>query len=87
MSMKTIAIMTMIFLPGTFFSSLFAIPTLKWEGEEVVSERFWVYWVFTIPSTLVTVSVWLIFTEWKFFAETWNGIVYGLRRRAPKCSR
>ncbi|KAF2830362.1 hypothetical protein CC86DRAFT_452807 [Ophiobolus disseminans] len=30
-SMKTIAIMTMIFLPATFFAALFSVPLLQWD--------------------------------------------------------
>jgi hypothetical protein len=56
--MKTIAIMTMVFLPATFFAALFAIPTLQWEGPTVVQPRFWVYWAFTIPCTVLVFSVW-----------------------------
>ena len=57
-SMKTIALMTMIFLPGTFFAALFAIPTLDWEAPGVIQGKFWVYWAFTIPSTLIIGFTW-----------------------------
>ncbi|RYP19075.1 hypothetical protein DL765_003571 [Monosporascus sp. GIB2] len=57
-SMKTIAIMTMVFLPGTFFAALFAVPSLQWDQPTVVSDRFWVYWALTIPSTVAVLLIW-----------------------------
>ncbi|OTB15492.1 hypothetical protein K445DRAFT_22434 [Daldinia sp. EC12] len=64
-SMKVIAIMTMIFLPGTFFASLFSVPLLHWNEERIVGDKFWVYWVFTIPSTALIVMLWFIITQYK----------------------
>ena len=54
-AMKTIALMTMLFLPGTFYAALFALPTLKWDndGPGVIQREFWVFWAFTIPSTVL----------------------------------
>ncbi|KAI0106435.1 hypothetical protein GGR51DRAFT_169363 [Nemania sp. FL0031] len=68
-AMKIIAVMTMLFLPGTFFATLFAVPTLRWDQNPVVSDRFWVYLVFTLPSTLLIL---ILYKGWK------NVIVYGL---------
>ncbi|KAI4865813.1 hypothetical protein F4820DRAFT_469434 [Hypoxylon rubiginosum] len=62
-SMKVIAVMTMIFLPGTFFAALFAIPSLKWDNQDVVGEKFWIYWAFTIPFTLLIFFLWLVITQ------------------------
>ncbi|KAI1277891.1 hypothetical protein F5Y07DRAFT_76998 [Xylaria sp. FL0933] len=72
-SMKTIAVMTMAFLPGTFFAALFAMPLLRWDAgtdgdiddsnggqQSVISERFWVYWVFTLPVTAFVFLIWLV---------------------------
>ncbi|KAI1429012.1 hypothetical protein F5Y12DRAFT_588111 [Xylaria sp. FL1777] len=59
-SMKTIAVMTMAFLPGTFFAALFSVPLLRWDQEVVVSERFWVYLVFTLPVTAFVFLIWLV---------------------------
>ncbi|KAH8591297.1 hypothetical protein B0O99DRAFT_578626 [Bisporella sp. PMI_857] len=64
-SMKTIAVMTMIFLPGTFFAALFSVPSLKWDGEYVIQDRFWVYWVFTLPATFIVILVWFVLTNWE----------------------
>lgn len=58
--MKTIAIMTMVFLPGTFFAALFAVPSLDWDGPHIITSKFWVYWAFTIPFTLVVFIAWIV---------------------------
>ena len=57
-SMQTIAIMTMTFLPATFFAALFAVPSLRWDWPRVIQEYFWVYWAFTIPFTTLTFALW-----------------------------
>ncbi|PVH75688.1 hypothetical protein DL98DRAFT_316397 [Cadophora sp. DSE1049] len=57
-AMKTISVMTMLFLPATFFAALFSMPTLQWNESQVVGNRFWIYWAFTIPVTLLIFLVW-----------------------------
>ncbi|GAB1320948.1 hypothetical protein MFIFM68171_11158 [Madurella fahalii] len=64
-SMKTVAVMTMAFLPATFFAALFAMPSLQWDQPRVVQGHFWVYWAFTLPTTAAVFLVWLLFTERK----------------------
>ncbi|ERF76443.1 hypothetical protein EPUS_07323 [Endocarpon pusillum Z07020] len=56
-SMKVVALMTIFFLPRTFFATLFAVPTLTWSEDVVVSSRFWIYWAFTLPCTLLLVAL------------------------------
>jgi Mg2+ and Co2+ transporter CorA len=43
-AMKTVAVMTMLFLPATFFAALFSMPLLQWSEAQVIQDRFWVYW-------------------------------------------
>jgi hypothetical protein len=62
-SMKAIAAVTMLFLPGTFVASLFAMPIFSWNataGNDVISHRIWVYWAVTIPLTLITFGCFLL---------------------------
>ena len=66
--MKTIAAVTMLFLPGTFVASLFATPMFQWSATAglQVQSHIWVYWATTIPLTLLTIGfwwVWLKFTR------------------------
>ena len=52
-SMKAIAIMTMVFLPGTFLAAVFAVPSLPEAGRG----DFWVYWATAIPATMLVFAV------------------------------
>lgn len=59
-AMKTIAFVTLVFLPPTYISSVFSMSFFQC-GEDNgwgMSNKFWVYWVFAIPTTIVTVIVW-----------------------------
>lgn len=45
--MKTLAMVTVMFLPGAWVAALFAVPLFEWNAEadkKVLSGRFWVYW-------------------------------------------
>lgn len=61
-SMKVIAVMTMLFLPATFFAALFAMPTLQWNSTPVIQSSFWIYWAFTLPSTGLIFGLWFLTT-------------------------
>jgi hypothetical protein len=67
--MKTIAFMTMAFLPATFFAALFALPLFKWEESPVVQERFWIYWATTLPSTAIIFVLWFLIAKRKEIQE------------------
>ncbi|KAI1326262.1 hypothetical protein F5Y16DRAFT_237259 [Xylariaceae sp. FL0255] len=59
-SMKTVAILTMAFLPGTFIAALFAVPSLDWSSGTVITGHFWIYWAFTLPATALIFILWLL---------------------------
>jgi Mg2+ and Co2+ transporter CorA len=61
--MKTIAIMTMAFLPATFLAALFAIPSLDWQSDNVIQSNHWVYWAFTIPATILDFFSWYLLNQ------------------------
>ena len=71
--MKTVAIVTMFFLPGTFVATLFDIPLLTWASDEPngmtasrkVTPGFWLYWAVAVPLTLATFAVWLSWRRWQ----------------------
>ena len=68
LSMMTIAAITMVFLPGTFVASFFAMPVLDWEpvkGHHVVNSRFWIYWVVTVPLTIATILFWWVWFSYR----------------------
>ncbi|OAL48231.1 hypothetical protein IQ07DRAFT_633218 [Pyrenochaeta sp. DS3sAY3a] len=72
-SMKTIAIMTMIFLPPTFFATLFAVPTLKWDEKTIMQPNFKFYWAFSVPCTVLVLLIWdSMSSEKNIFAKMWS---------------
>ncbi|KAL2013244.1 hypothetical protein VTN00DRAFT_769 [Thermoascus crustaceus] len=46
-TLKSLTVLTALFFPATFIAALFALPNFT-------STPFWLYWVITIPLTLVT---------------------------------
>src|SRR5687767_14556785 len=54
--MKTIAIMTMAFLPATFFAAFFSMPSRQGDAS-------WIYWVYAMPATAMVFVLWLGFSE------------------------
>ncbi|KAF2230834.1 hypothetical protein EV356DRAFT_579711 [Viridothelium virens] len=62
-SMKTIAIMTMVFLPGTFFATFFSSPWFQWNSSPVIQSQFWTFWAFTIPVTALVFALWFGITK------------------------
>lgn len=55
-AMRSIAMMTMIFLPATFFAALFSMPCIpNW-----AQTNFWVYWVCAGPSTAIVLGVFYV---------------------------
>ncbi len=64
--MKTLAGVTVAFLPGAFVAALFAMPLFEWNAAGdgmIVSKRFWVYWAVTVPLTCLTLAVWVLWTR------------------------
>ena len=65
--MKTIAAVTMTFLPGTFIAALFAMPLFRWDAplskDGIVSRHFWIYWAVTVPLTIVVLVVGYLWTR------------------------
>lgn len=56
--MRTIALVTLIFLPATFISALFSMSFFNYSPDRQtwsVSNMFWVYWIFALPVTGLTV--------------------------------
>ncbi|KAM7201063.1 hypothetical protein V8F20_005072 [Naviculisporaceae sp. PSN 640] len=74
--MRSIAVVTMVFLPGTFFASIFSMTFFNWspdgssEGpnntsDEVVSPWLWIYVLFTAIATAATVASWYYFVVYR----------------------
>jgi hypothetical protein len=64
--MKTLAAVTVAFLPATFVASFFAMPLFDWNadpGSDVIKGRFWIYWAVAAPLTFTTIVIWLSWTH------------------------
>ncbi|KAL8418315.1 hypothetical protein RB594_001792 [Gaeumannomyces avenae] len=63
-AMKTLALVTVAFLPATFICAVFSMSFFNFSpdsGRWVVSDMFWVYWAVTVPVTVCTA---LFFMWW-----------------------
>ena len=75
--MRSIALLTMLFLPGTFIAILFTIPLFNWnpdpaKGETVYNHRFWIYWVAAVCLTVGVLGLWAVFTFKKKLKSLWT---------------
>ncbi|KAF1850800.1 uncharacterized protein K460DRAFT_412448 [Cucurbitaria berberidis CBS 394.84] len=62
--MRSISLVTMVFLPGTFFASIFSMSFFNWfgsEGKSRISSSVWIYVVITVLFTGVTIGLWYFF--------------------------
>ncbi|KAL5043617.1 hypothetical protein BDW71DRAFT_117924 [Aspergillus fruticulosus] len=62
-AMRTLALMSVIFLPATFIASFFSMGMFDWqapEGSRVVTPHLWIYWAITVPLTLIVTAIWLM---------------------------
>ncbi|KAK4160434.1 hypothetical protein QBC43DRAFT_325516 [Cladorrhinum sp. PSN259] len=71
-SMRSIAFLTMFFLPATFLASVFSMTFFKWDasdGEKVVSPYIYIYVLLVVGITALVLGCWYIFTKRRrFFA-------------------
>lgn len=75
--MKSIALLTMIFLPATFFSALFSTTFFSFgDGWWEASPRQWIYWAITIPVTVVVLAaynLWIFYSRFRNLLRTKPG--------------
>lgn len=65
-SMKTIAILTMLLLPGTAVSSLFSMNMFNWSSSDsshIASKWLWIYFVVSVPLTGMILAAWWRWTR------------------------
>ena len=65
-SMKALAAVTVLFLPGTAIASVFSMSMFEWDSTDssrVLSNRFWIYWAITSPLAIFTISAYLIWNH------------------------
>ncbi|KAJ2972068.1 hypothetical protein NQ176_g7369 [Zarea fungicola] len=67
-SMTAIAALTMVFLPGTFTSSVLSagIFSARAESQGIAISNLWWLWVaLTIPLTIVVIGIWWLYQRWQ----------------------
>ncbi|KAJ9130657.1 hypothetical protein NKR19_g9805 [Coniochaeta hoffmannii] len=79
--MRSIALVTMVFLPGTFFASIFSMTFFNWTPDStdgnhapIISEKIWIYFLVTGLFTLLTLTLF-----WYFVLHRQR-----VRRRLPR---
>ncbi|KAI0967978.1 hypothetical protein F4678DRAFT_474843 [Xylaria arbuscula] len=60
-STKTLTLLSSIFLPGTFVSSIFSMSFFDFNLKNSVSSSLWLYFLLTVPLTIFFVIIW-----WRF---------------------
>lgn len=65
-SMKTLAVVTLVYLPCTTVSSVLAMPLFDWDADDqsIVNPRIWVFFVFAIPLTITTIIIWRLWLRY-----------------------
>ncbi|OBT42429.1 hypothetical protein VE00_05993 [Pseudogymnoascus sp. WSF 3629] len=66
-AVKTISVLGLAFLPGTFICALFSTSFFNFSPggsadpqHWTISEKFWIYWAVAIPLTVATVACWFM---------------------------
>lgn len=75
-AMKTVAILGIVFLPGTFTATFFSVGMFDWGSADGagpsslrISSSMWIYWAVTLPLTAVTISIWTLWS-WKEMSQS-----------------
>ncbi|KAI5920131.1 hypothetical protein F4810DRAFT_449577 [Camillea tinctor] len=66
--MRSIAFLTMIFLPATFVATFFSMTFFEWnpaQGQAIVSPYIWIYIIGTVMLTSLTMAMWYFFSRRK----------------------
>ncbi|PTB46478.1 hypothetical protein M441DRAFT_127364 [Trichoderma asperellum CBS 433.97] len=60
-AMKTISLMGALFLPGTYLASVFSMTFFNFQSgaDPVISNWLWVYFIITVPLTILIVGSWI----------------------------
>lgn len=66
-SMKVIAALTMVFLPGTYLSSVFGMAMVK------STVPWWLYVALTVPLTIVVFLTWWMWQSYSQWSARWSG--------------
>jgi hypothetical protein len=64
-AMVVISIVTIAFLPATFTATFFSTTFFNFQnqGQSVMSQWIWLYWVITAPLTIIIMGVWYLLSK------------------------
>ncbi|KAE8448143.1 hypothetical protein EG329_009747 [Mollisiaceae sp. DMI_Dod_QoI] len=64
-AMKMISLLGALFLPGAYLASVFSMTFFNFQndGGTLVSSKFWIYWAFTLPITVVITAIWYMWEK------------------------
>ncbi|KAL4762135.1 Alpha/Beta hydrolase protein [Aspergillus foveolatus] len=90
-SMKILAFITTIFLPGSYVATLFSMNMFNWEdgasdsegpgsGGSTISPQFWIYWTVAAPLTALTLAGWALW--WSFEKHRYDEHLEGDRQNS-----
>jgi len=83
-AMKVIAVVTMLFLPGTAIATMFSMSVFFGSTDDFrvkISPSFWVYWAVTIPLTILIITIWSIWIQSEKLAPLFFRLLTKLRSR------
>ncbi|KAL4778538.1 hypothetical protein BJX76DRAFT_362627 [Aspergillus varians] len=87
--MKTVAVVSMVYLPGTFVSGLFGTNFFSFQAEPgntwLTADEFWLYWAVTIPLTLLTLGIWALW-HWRDIYDLWRRLTSSNKSDNPDAS-
>ncbi|KZT54850.1 hypothetical protein CALCODRAFT_372556 [Calocera cornea HHB12733] len=84
-AMKSIAVLTMFFLPSTFLASLFAMPVFNWSAgpeESVIDSRAWIYLAIAVPLTAAALGLWWLWSWYIGYRDSRVDRVESMRKFA-----
>ena len=59
--MKHLSLLGALFLPGTYLASVFSMDFFNFQSSDrVISPTLWIYFVITVPTTLLIVAAWMM---------------------------
>ncbi|RDW68960.1 uncharacterized protein DSM5745_08720 [Aspergillus mulundensis] len=85
--MKTVAVVSMVYLPGTFVSGLYGTNFFSFQADPgntwLMADEFWMYWAVTLPLTFATMLVWAIWHWWDKLGTSRSKKVSGGKSNQP----
>ncbi|KAL4875900.1 hypothetical protein BJY04DRAFT_201010 [Aspergillus karnatakaensis] len=82
--MKTIAFVSMVYLPGTFVSGVFGTNFFDFDSPtpgEWAHSRFWLYWAVAVPLTLATMGTWAAWHKRNLIQERFDSSYASMQRK------